>query len=81
MTQINLPCFGIVVSLTGDGGGNITSDMHEETGDFYDDSVFNTGVDAIESMVLAHAIAGIDIESPAYVEGIETALLALAHYV
>ena len=78
MTHINLPCFGIVVSLTGDGGGNITSDLHEETGDFYDDSVYNTGIDAIESMILAHAIAGVDVEEPAYLEGIETAVDALA---
>lgn len=34
-------------------------------------------VDAIESMILGHAIAGIDIDSPAYIEGIETANNAL----
>lgn len=34
-------------------------------------------IDVIESIVLAHAIAGIDIETPAYIEGIETALDAL----
>ncbi len=40
---------------------------------------FNGGVDAITSMILAHAMAGIDIETPAYVEGIETALDALGN--
>ena len=32
----------------------------------------NSMIDIVESMVLAHAIAGIDVESPAYIEGIET---------
>lgn len=36
-------------------------------------------VDAIESIILGHACAGIDIESPAYIEGIETAQQALTN--
>jgi len=39
---------------------------------------FNGAVDGIMSVVLAHACAGIDIESPAYLEGIETAIQASA---
>ena len=35
---------------------------------------FNITMDMIESIILAHAIAGIDIEEPAYLEGIETAI-------
>ena len=34
---------------------------------------------ALESMILAHAIAGIDVTSPAYCEGIETAVEAIAN--
>lgn len=37
---------------------------------------FNGAVDGILSTILAHACAGIDVESPAYLEGIETALQA-----
>ena len=37
---------------------------------------FNGAIDGILSMILAHACAGIDVESPAYLEGIETALHA-----
>lgn len=37
----------------------------------------NGAVDGITSMILAHACAGINIESPAYLEGIETALDAI----
>jgi hypothetical protein len=33
-------------------------------------------MDAIESLILAHASAGLDVASPAYVEGIETAVEA-----
>jgi len=78
---IELPCYGIIVNLTGDGGGAVTSDLQEkETEDNADEHesirLFNAAMDGIESTILAHACAGIDIESPAYVEGIETAVLA-----
>lgn len=34
-------------------------------------------IDAIESLILAHACAGVDVESDSYVEGINTALEAI----
>lgn len=37
---------------------------------------YNAAVDGITSMILAHAIAGIDVETPAYIEGIETSVQA-----
>ena len=40
---------------------------------------FNGAVDGIMSMILAHACAGIDIESPEYLEGIKTAIEASAN--
>jgi len=40
---------------------------------------YNFACDAIEAMVLAHAIAGIHVESPAYLEGLETAIDAVAN--
>lgn len=36
-----------------------------------------TSIDAVESMILGHAIAGLDIGTPAYIEGIETCMNAL----
>jgi hypothetical protein len=36
-------------------------------------------IDAVESLILSHACAGVDVESPAYIEGIETALDAIAN--
>ena len=69
MTTIMLRVFGIVVHREG-GSGSITSDLRGTESDDYWDGI----VDAIESMVLAHSIAGIDIASPAYIEGLETAV-------
>ena len=40
---------------------------------------FNKRMDALESIILGHACAGIDIESPAYIEGIETAVEGCAN--
>lgn len=78
MKTIKLSCFDIVVTLTGDGGGTITSDLGVEAKDPADEK-YNAAMDGIESMVLGHAIAGIDIESPAYIEGIETAVQSCAN--
>ena len=38
---------------------------------------YRVATNALGSIILAHAMAGIDIESPAYIEGIETANDAL----
>lgn len=76
---IKLPVYGITVNLgdhPGDGAGSITSDLHEE-GEASRD--YNLAMDGIESMILAHAVAGVDVESPAYLEGIETAVEACAN--
>lgn len=104
-TTIELPCFGIVLQLTGDGGGSIASDLketcphcgqadcqfdcddsqgacgedcdNEETEDDVAGRMrFNAMMDAIESITLAHACAGMDVTKPAYLEGIETAVQA-----
>lgn len=67
------------------GGGSIESSLHEAVEQEGDDeeqaqvAVYNLQMDAIESMILAHAIAGIDVASPAYVEGITTAVEACAN--
>lgn len=98
---IKLPCYGIIVNLTGDGGASITSDLHEvcpycedPACDMYCENFDDTtktrlervdflrhraAIDAIESLVMAHAVAGIDITTPAYIEGIETVQQALTN--
>jgi len=68
MKNINLPCYGISLNVER-GAGRIISSALEKC----------EAHDAIESMILAHACAGIDIESPAYLEGIETTVDAIAN--
>jgi hypothetical protein len=73
---INLPCFNIVIDLGPEDadhsgayqGGKIASDLKGGN------PLFRAAMDAIESLILAHACAGVDVASPAYVEGIETAV-------
>ena len=75
---IKLPCYGIkVVVNEHDGliGGVIQSDLYEEdriAGKEPSDYV----MDGIESMILACACSGIDIETPAFIEAIETSVEA-----
>ncbi len=89
MKTIELPCYEFVIELSDDGNSGsvksrLSSKMDDEPFtqspmDFVSDESldeYHFYVNAIESLVLAHACAGIDIESPAYIEGIETAVEA-----
>jgi len=58
--------------------GTIVSDLHEP-GRGRMVRQFNAAIDALEAMILAHACVGIDVASPAYVEGIETAVEAIGN--
>ena len=77
---IKLPCFGIAIELGPEDperpgtyrGGKITSDLTTQT----DSRLGRAAMDAIEALVLAHACAGVDVASPAYAEGLETAVEA-----
>ncbi|CAM3843101.1 hypothetical protein VRRI112168_02830 [Vreelandella rituensis] len=70
---IELHCFGIKIQ-----NNAITSDLHEAH--LPDASeAYEAAMDAIESLVLAHHCAGIDVTDPAYLEGIETAVESLAN--
>ncbi len=54
--------------------GTIRSSLHVPE----KDDRYNAVVDAVESIVLAHACAGIDVDDPRYVEGIRTCVAACA---
>ncbi len=85
-THIELPVHGIRLVLSPEGSGTIVSEPMYETCPkcnkpsclYQKDATgrlgFNGAIDGIMSMILAHACAGIDIKSPAYMEGIETAI-------
>ena len=73
--EIDLGCFGIRVTLTKEEGeetsGTICSDLHEGDGE---DVTYSAAMSAIETIVLEHACAGVDIKDLAYMEGLETAI-------
>ena len=71
-----IPQFGMVVNVTTaqvgyPGGGTITSNLHTTEDE---DDEYNSAIDGIESLILAHAVEGIDITAPAYIKGIQTAV-------
>lgn len=75
-TEIDLGVYGIRVTLTtedGRTGGVICSDLHGD--DRNDEGA--AAYTAIERLVLAHACAGVDVRTNAYVAGLETAIDAI----
>lgn len=52
---------------------------YESTDAMQDRRVYNAAIDGIESMILAHAKAGIDIEDQRYQESVRTAVEALTN--
>jgi hypothetical protein len=84
-TEIRLPCYGITICLDrtnteGLVGGTITSDLKLDTTDDSDDTDYVAGIDGLESLILAHACAGVDVTSPDYIEGVETAVEAIGNH-
>jgi hypothetical protein len=84
LREIRLPCHGITIRLRRNnspdrpGSGSISSNLKGPS-QTAADRLYNAAIDGLESLILAHACAGIDVESPAYLEGIETAADALAN--
>jgi hypothetical protein len=79
MKTLNTNCYGISISSdpSNKSGASISSAMKKQ--DTLENKTFNTAVDGLESIILAHFCAGLDITSPAYLEGIETAYQALGN--
>jgi hypothetical protein len=62
-----------------DCDGSKAEDSPETEEEALERARHNAGLDALEGLILAHAIAGIDITTPAYLEGVQTALDALGN--
>ncbi|WP_396334134.1 hypothetical protein [Burkholderia anthina] len=71
--EIRLWGHGIVITVSPLGAGAIQSSLHK-AGESLE---AKAALDGVESMILAHAVAGIDVNSPAYLAGIETAVEAI----
>ncbi len=76
--EIQLPVHGICVTLFSDGSGKIGSDLWDGI-DPEDEEVFKAVVDTIESLVLALACAGVDIQSKKFISGLETAIESVSN--
>lgn len=78
MKTINLPVFGITISFheSDTANASISSAMKEI--DTPSNAQFNSACDAIESLILAQFCAGIDVQSPAFLESVETAVDAIS---
>jgi len=76
---IELHLYGIVLSIDYDdqnrpiAGCIRSTGLHTEYND-PEDELYNVAMDAIESIVLAHAMAEVDVCSKGYIEGLETAV-------
>lgn len=58
--------------------GTITSNLKRDT--TAEEAEYIAAIDGLESLILAHACAGIDVTTPAYIEGIETTVEAIANH-
>lgn len=83
---IELGIEGIVLHLgtdkNGRTGGQIRSELHSTNIDptvTDDDVEYNAAIDGIEAMILAHACAGVNVQTVGYIEGIKTAVEGCAN--
>ena len=81
MKTITLPIANITVTTDGQGHGSISSTLYEDwlQDDGQEDNRLKAVADALESLILGHAAAGVDVTAPAYLEGLETALEAISN--
>lgn len=80
---IELPVYGIRIRISKNGEGAIGSDLptsDDEYGEDSESSALHAAYSGIEALVLAHACAGVDVESPEYLEGLETAVDAISNH-
>ncbi len=64
---------GINVATDGKGSGSISSNLHCNGSDL-SDMEYNAAIDGLESLILACACAGIDVNSSNFVEAVQTAI-------
>jgi len=83
MKTIKLPCFGITITLSVQNcSGHITSDLHK-THDTLDPEELHAfegceaAINGMESLILACACEGLNVENPAFLCAIETCVNAI----
>ena len=82
MKTYNLPKYGIKV-IVGENSSSIESDLSDYLLDEHlseeAHEIHKAIINVIEALVLAHASAGIDVGSDAYIEGLDTTMDAIAN--
>lgn len=71
--------FGICIQIHAPGIGTISSCLRDGC-DPEEDQQYLAAVNALESLVLAQALAGIDVTSTAYRDALETSVESIANY-
>lgn len=80
MKTYNLPIHNIRIHVSDDGSGSIFSDLASPLV-LRGEEEMCAALNTLESVILAHACAGIDVSSQAYIKGIEVAVDAVfKHY-
>jgi hypothetical protein len=62
------------------GAGTISSNLKTGGENATANRPYNAAIDGLESLILTHACVGVDVQAPAYIEGIETAVEAIANH-
>ena len=79
--QFKVGAHEVLIRFQGKGkGGVIETDFKAGDGDSEGDDAYDHAIDGIESLLLAHAVAGVDVRSPQYVQGLEVALETMANH-
>lgn len=75
------PVHTITVTIPDDGPASISSNLKDgEASDPEEVPRFDAAIDGIEALILGHAVAGIDVSSEAYIEGIDAAIGAVSNW-
>lgn len=79
MKEILIPVGDDSILLTVNGNnGCIKSTLKDATSEG-DNPGYDAAIDGLESLILCHACAGINVEDPKYIEGIVTAVDAISN--
>lgn len=85
LVHYHLP-FGIEIKTDGQGGGVLVKSqlddaLFDESDDDQGSYLMQCVINALESLVLAHACAGIKIDGLAYTNGLETAVKSVLEHI